>query len=381
MALRFWEYRKRRKLAQDPAEIQTIEEERQISLTLFVVIVLYFLISQLSVFIILGFYFQFSSAGSNTMETQHTNAWWTSLFGAVSAFNDCGFFLFGTSLIPVNTQITPLIFYGALILMGNTFYPIFLRMCLRLVELILRKCGSPLAHRFKIILDQPRSFVTHVFSSKSTWRLLLIQIFLIGLQTILMVALPNGGAFAGLDDGYYFANALFQSISVRTAGLNSIPIGLLSIEALIIMIAMMYIAAYPIITSLRSSNIQQNKPKKTLEYQLRRLLMQDAMWVVGPWFLVCACEGFTNYGDGFNALFEVVSAYGTVGLSLGVSNANYSFSGSFGIASKLVIILVMLLGRHRGMPDAFDSALVQTARMDEIKTRAKSTDQSKDNQI
>jgi len=62
--------------------------------------------------------------------------------------------------------------------------------------------------------------------------------------------------------------------------------------------------------------------------------------------------------DIFPIMFEVVSAYGTNGLSLGVSDDDFSLSGGFTPLSKVVICLVMLRGRHRGLPVAIDRAVV-----------------------
>lgn len=59
----------------------------------------------------------------------------------------------------------------------------------------------------------------------------------------------------------------------------------------------------------------------------------------------------------FNVIFEVVSAYGTVGISVGLPNQAYSFSGGWYTGSKLVLCLVMLRGRHRGLPVALDRAV------------------------
>lgn len=59
----------------------------------------------------------------------------------------------------------------------------------------------------------------------------------------------------------------------------------------------------------------------------------------------------------FNVIFEVVSAYGTVGISVGLPTAAYSFSGGWYTGSKLVLCLVMLRGRHRGLPVALDRAV------------------------
>ena len=60
----------------------------------------------------------------------------------------------------------------------------------------------------------------------------------------------------------------------------------------------------------------------------------------------------------FSVLFEIVSAYGTVGLSLGYPTINASFSAKFHTISKLVIIAMMIRGRHRGLPYALDRAIL-----------------------
>jgi hypothetical protein len=60
----------------------------------------------------------------------------------------------------------------------------------------------------------------------------------------------------------------------------------------------------------------------------------------------------------FNIIFEVISAYGCVGISVGVPWNNYSFSGAWHLASKLVLCAVMLRGRHRGLPVAIDRAIL-----------------------
>src|SRR2546421_6763258 len=60
----------------------------------------------------------------------------------------------------------------------------------------------------------------------------------------------------------------------------------------------------------------------------------------------------------FAVLFEIVSAYGTVGLSLGYPNINASFSAEFGVIAKLVIIAMQIRGRHRGLPYALDRAIL-----------------------
>ncbi|KAM0421389.1 hypothetical protein ACHAPT_010743 [Fusarium lateritium] len=60
----------------------------------------------------------------------------------------------------------------------------------------------------------------------------------------------------------------------------------------------------------------------------------------------------------FNVMFEVTSAYGCVGVSVGLPDADYSFSGGWHAASKVILCAVMLRGRHRGLPDTIDRALL-----------------------
>lgn len=55
--------------------------------------------------------------------------------------------------------------------------------------------------------------------------------------------------------------------------------------------------------------------------------------------------------------FELCSAYGTVGLSLGYPGTKTSLSGQLAIVSKLIVILVILLGRHRGLASSIDPAV------------------------
>jgi len=55
-------------------------------------------------------------------------------------------------------------------------------------------------------------------------------------------------------------------------------------------------------------------------------------------------------------VFEMVSAFGGIGLTLGVPTDNFSFSGALKPLSKLIVCIIMLRGRHRGLPVAIDRA-------------------------
>jgi Trk-type K+ transport system membrane component len=99
-----------------------------------------------------------------------------------------------------------------------------------------------------------------------------------------------------------------------------------------------------------------------ISQQIHGQLAHDIWWLVLAVLIIATIETSHYMADPvtfsvFNIIFEVVSAYGTVGISVGVPNDAFSFSGAWYTGSKLVLCLVMLRGRHRGLPVALDHAV------------------------
>lgn len=99
-----------------------------------------------------------------------------------------------------------------------------------------------------------------------------------------------------------------------------------------------------------------------ISHQIRGQLSHDLWWLVLAVFVITTIETRHFLEDPitfsvFNVLFEVVSAYGCVGISVGLPTVAYSFSGGWYAGSKIVLCLVMLRGRHRGLPVALDRAV------------------------
>ncbi|SPJ70951.1 related to TRK1 - Potassium transporter I [Fusarium torulosum] len=96
--------------------------------------------------------------------------------------------------------------------------------------------------------------------------------------------------------------------------------------------------------------------------QIRGQLAHDMWWLVLPVIIIMIIET-DHFLDQplaysvFNVLFEVVSAYGCVGLSMGLPGKSYSMAGGMHRGSKFVLCLVILRGRHRGLPVALDKAV------------------------
>lgn len=55
--------------------------------------------------------------------------------------------------------------------------------------------------------------------------------------------------------------------------------------------------------------------------------------------------------------FEMISAYGTVGLSFGIPGEAYSLCGAMSTLGKLILMCIMILGKHRGLPGPEDEVI------------------------
>lgn len=102
------------------------------------------------------------------------NPWWAGIFFSVSAFNNGGFTLINDSIIPFRSHYFVLFAMGALILAGNTAYPIFLRLSLWTILKILQLTTQPLTlgvwkETLEFILKYPRRVYTTLFPSRATW--------------------------------------------------------------------------------------------------------------------------------------------------------------------------------------------------------------------
>ncbi|CAF1970342.1 unnamed protein product [Rotaria magnacalcarata] len=77
-------------------------------------------------------------------------------------------------------------------------------------------------------------------------------------------------------------------------------------------------------------------------------------WLFFFIFLICAIE-YRQMAPVdpnitvFKVIFEIISAFGTVGLTLGYPNVSSSFATVLSPASKVILVITMLMGRHRGL--------------------------------
>ncbi|TVY35339.1 Potassium transport protein [Lachnellula subtilissima] len=207
----------------------------------------------------------------------------------------------------------------------------------------------------------------------------------------------NNPALDTLPPHIQFLDAYFQTVVTRTAGFDVIPISSLRIGMQALYLAMMFVSVYPVVFAMRSSNVYEERslgiyanellPEKSeifsgpnygdedtviphaprtrayyLQQEVRKQLGHDLWFPMATAILILWIETGSFDRDpttfsAFNILFESVSAYAGVGLSTGLQDQAYSLCGEFHIASKLILCLAMLRGRHRGLPVAIDQAV------------------------
>jgi len=154
-------------------------------------------------------------------------------------------------------------------------------------------------------------------------------------------------------------------------------IALVSPVVQLVEVVYMYLAAIPVRYSLRTSakmqletiqRLEQERySKRHISFRLARFLgdlhfmLTDTMWLFICTVIIALIESWRLEIDPsfsiFKLVYEIVSAYGTVGLSLGYPGVVSSFSTVFLTASRVMMCLVMIIGRHRGVPSSLDRAV------------------------
>ncbi|KAJ5188168.1 Cation transporter [Penicillium cf. griseofulvum] len=338
--------------------------------------------------------------------TNGLSPFWTGAFFAVSAFVNSGMSLLDANMTALQLRAYPLLTMGFLILAGNTLFPCFLRFIIWAIRAVLPDQPKWQSWRITLdfILEHPRRVYTNLFPARHTWYLLGTIIILNGIDWAAFELLSIGNKdIESLPTEYRILDGLFQALAVRAGGFYVVTIADLRQGLLVLYVLMMYVSAYPVTLTMRNTNVYEERslgiyahdespdsPANTsrsnvamnlirhhlgrpglsetsrgyfVHQQLRSQLSHDLWWIALAVFFIAIAE--SDHYDSqpvafstFNIIFEVVSAYGCVGVSLGFPGKNYSFCGAWHTISKLILAAVALRGRHRGLPVAIDKAIM-----------------------
>ncbi len=265
-------------------------------------------------------------------------ALWFGIFHSVSAFNNAGFSLFKDSLIGFQDDAISLVTISILVISGGLGYFV-------LVEIYENRMFS-------------KRFTIHT-------RIMLygtIILIVSGMILFLSIEWNNPKTFGELSIYEKILNAFFLSINFRTSGFNSIDISGLKDSSLFFSTIFMITGAgqgstaggmkittvailiITVIYILKESNQQPSIFKRTIEQKVINKAL--AIIISSSFFVLLAVLILveTQKLPFLKILFEVVSAFGTVGVSTGNGDI-LSFSQQFDVLGKSIIIIMMLAGR------------------------------------
>lgn len=248
-------------------------------------------------------------------------AMFISLFHSVAAFNNSGFDILGNyqNLIPYQNDILLNLVTCALIIFGGIGF------------LVIRE----------------------MFSTRFRWKKFSMHTKVVLLTTAAL--LLSGTLLIKATEDITWLGAFFFSVSSRTAGFSTFPLGQFTNAGLFTITILMFIGASPgstgggiktttfftLLQGIKAS--ATNRAEKAFRYSMPRDAFKKAAVitlialgvVITGTYLMIIMDPYLRLVD---ALFEVVSAFGTVGLSTGITP-------TLSLVSKLLSIFIMYIGR------------------------------------
>lgn len=252
-----------------------------------------------------------------------------SMFTAVSAFNNAGFALFSKNMIGFNDDPVVTLIIPILIIMGG-LGPLVMSDLIRTRRLSKLKLHTKVA-------------VTTTLA-------------LIAIGTAGYFLLEYTNTLRPFNIWAKIGTSFFQSVTTRTAGFQSVDLGLIHTPTAIMMMILMFIGGAPfsaaggikvttfivvlmfVYSTLRDDDhttlFNRTIKPKTIAKAIT-VTSVSLIFVLTVTFIVSCLNETTPF---IKVIFEVVSAFGTVGLSM-------NFTTEYHTLTKAIIIIVMICGK------------------------------------
>ncbi len=259
----------------------------------------------------------------------------SAVFHSISAFCNAGFSLHSDSLSGYRGSVWVCGVAMGLITLGGVGFP------------VLQELGGRVASRVR--RRRPPALSLHA-------RLLLVVwISITAIATVGIFHFEYDASLKGMPLGEKLLASLFQSVTLRTAGFNTIPTDRIVAPTLLIMIVMMFIGAAPastgggikvstlgVLVLTARSYVRERAEVEAFGRRIAPVIVKKAIAItLIAGIVLLAFVVFLTAVEAappLSLMFEATSAFGTVGLSTGVT-ASLTPSG------RVAIILLMLLGR------------------------------------
>jgi trk system potassium uptake protein TrkH len=273
------------------------------------------------------------------------DAAWLAVFHSVSAFCNAGFALWSDSFMRYADDSLINLTVMTLIIVGGLGFVVVVELRMWIVSR-LRRTGA----------YEHLSLHSRIILTATT-------VALVG-GGILILGLEMDNVLAGRPWLERLFIASFQSVTARTAGFNTVDIAALSNPTLLVLITLMFIGAGPgsmaggikltsatVVLALVGHRMRGNRDIRLFgraigEATLQRAVVLSflAMLLIGVTVGVIeaipakAFPQLAERGAFLEVVFETVSAFGTVGLSMGIT-------AKLGVVAKFLIIGLMFIGR------------------------------------
>ncbi|MEO3845970.1 potassium transporter TrkG [Streptomyces sp. B22F1] len=261
---------------------------------------------------------------------------YSALFHAVSAFNNAGFGLHVDSLTRYATDPWVTVPVAAAVICGGLGFPVLLEV---------------LRYRHRRRVSGRRGWSLHAKLTLTTTAVLLVA----GAALTCALEWSNGATLGPFGTGEKLLSGFFHSAMTRTAGFNAVDIGALHPATLLVTSVLMFIGggsagtaggikvttfavlAVAMVAEVRGEPAAETMGRRIPPAALRQALTV-ALLAIGL-VISATVVLLTMTQERFEAvLFETVSAFGTVGLSTGIT-------ADLPAAGQVVLVLLMFVGR------------------------------------
>ncbi|MHC4074810.1 MAG: TrkH family potassium uptake protein [Planctomycetota bacterium] len=278
--------------------------------------------------------------------------WFCSIFHSISAFCNAGFTLFDDNFVSYRNNWAIYVVICPLIILGGLGFGVLYNLSNIFADRTKRFFKKLFKKQYRFSMESPRRMQLQSKIAVGVSSVLI----LLGMIAILLFEHYASGPERNCDTG--ILDALFQSVTARTAGFNTIDIGQMSASGRLILILLMFIGGSPgstaggiktvtlaVVIMTAIAALRKRQDVEMFKRSVRIVVVGRAITVTLLFVFVLLAAtlalSISENANGFTlseVSFEAASALGTVGLSTGIT-------GSLTTIGKLIIIATMLIGR------------------------------------